>query len=92
MKKRFFPSNSPFQKTLVRGEYLSISIIKSTNGSEYNTSRAGAGPHGQKDKVMPPKKLISALPTSNWEPTLSGADWERRLAAQKDNKFYAIVY
>ena len=42
-----------------------------TNGSDYNTSRAGAKPHGQKDKVLLPKKLISALPTSNQEPTLS---------------------
>ena len=30
---------------------------------------------------MPPKKLISALPAAIWEPTLSGAGWERRLAA-----------
>ena len=33
--------------------------------------RAGAKPHGQKDKVLLPKKLISALPTSIQEPTLS---------------------
>ncbi len=36
---------------------------------------AGAKPHGQKDEVMPPKKLILALPTSNQEPTLSGTRW-----------------
>ena len=33
--------------------------------------RAGAKPHGQKDKVLLPKKLILALHTSNQEPTLS---------------------
>ena len=32
---------------------------------------SGAKPRGQKDKVLPPKKLISALPTSKREPTLS---------------------
>ncbi|MBQ2621110.1 MAG: hypothetical protein IJF84_07190 [Thermoguttaceae bacterium] len=31
-----------------------------------------AKPHGQTDEVMPPKKLVLALPTSNREPTLSG--------------------
>ena len=31
-------------------------IIKATSGSGYNTSRAGAGPHGQKDEVMLPNK------------------------------------
>ena len=30
---------------------------------------------------MSPKKPFSALSASNREPTLSGADWERRLAA-----------
>ena len=34
--------------------------------------QAGCVPHGQEDKVMPPKKPVSALPTSNQEPTLSG--------------------
>ena len=34
-------------------------------------SRAGAKPHGQKDKVLSPNKPILALPTSNQEPTLS---------------------
>ena len=43
--------------------------------------RAGAKPHGREDKVMPPKKPILAHPTFNREPTLSGADWERRHAA-----------
>ena len=33
----------------------------------------GAKPHGQKDEVMSPNKPVSALPTSNQEPTLS--DW-----------------
>jgi hypothetical protein len=46
-------------------------LNKATNGSVYNTFRAGAKPHGQKDKVLLPKTLISALPTSNQEPTLS---------------------
>ena len=55
--------------------------IVATNESGYNTSRAGAEPHGRVDEVMPPNKPFSALPTSNQEPTLSGADWERRLAA-----------
>ncbi len=31
----------------------------------------GAKPHGQKDKVLPPNKPVSALPASNQEPTLS---------------------
>ena len=52
-------------------ESVLAGTIQATNGSEYNTSRAGAKPHGQKDKVLLPKKLISALPTSNQEPTLS---------------------
>ncbi|MBR6435715.1 MAG: hypothetical protein IKS45_04350, partial [Thermoguttaceae bacterium] len=38
----------------------------------YNLTK-GAKPHGQKDEVMPPKMPVSALPTSNQEPTLSGA-------------------
>ena len=33
----------------------------------------GAKPRGREDEVMPPKKPVSALPTSNQEPTLSGA-------------------
>ena len=37
-----------------------------------NEATNGAKPHGQVDEVMPPKKLISALPTSTREPTLSG--------------------
>ncbi|MBQ6615668.1 MAG: hypothetical protein IJH67_04795, partial [Thermoguttaceae bacterium] len=36
--------------------------IQATNGSEYNTSRAGAKPHGQKDKALLPKKLIWRYP------------------------------
>ena len=36
-----------------------------------NAEANGAKPHGQKDKVLPPNKLISALPTTNREPTLS---------------------
>ena len=61
--------------------------IKATNGSGYNTSRAGAKPHGQKDKVLLPKKLISALPMSNQEPTLSAriVSGPRRLATKKLN-------
>ena len=31
-----------------------------------------AKPHRRVDKVMPPKKLVLALPTSTQEPTLSG--------------------
>ena len=43
MKKRFFPSNSSFQKTLVRGEKHSIiTIIKATNGSGYWQTRGSA--------------------------------------------------
>ena len=34
-------------------------------------SRAGAKPHGQKDEDMLPNKLVSALPASRQEPTLS---------------------
>ena len=34
--------------------------------------RTGAMPHGQNDEVMSPKKLISALPTSNREPCRRG--------------------
>ncbi len=34
--------------------------------------QSGSVPHGQEDKVMPPKKPVSAPPTSNQEPTLSG--------------------
>ncbi len=34
--------------------------------------QTGCVPHGQEDKVMPPKKPVSAPPTSNQEPTLSG--------------------
>ncbi|MBR0238344.1 MAG: hypothetical protein IJQ39_09660 [Thermoguttaceae bacterium] len=37
-----------------------------------NEATNGAKPHGQVDEVMSPKKLISALPTSTREPTLSG--------------------
>ena len=43
-------------------------------GSWYVPLRdAGAKPHGQKDEVLPPNKRFSALPTSNREPTQSGA-------------------
>ena len=35
------------------------------------TDLVGAKPHGQKDKVMPPKKPFLALTSSNREPTLS---------------------
>ena len=38
----------------------------------YNLTK-GAKPHGREDEVMPPKKPVSTLPTSNQEPTLSGA-------------------
>ena len=54
LKKRIFPSNSPFQKTLVR-------IKQATNGSDYNTSRAvarigsGASPPFFEKKVLPLK-------------------------------------
>ena len=34
---------------------------------------SGAKPHGRENEVMSPKKPVSALPTSNQEPTLSGA-------------------
>ena len=36
---------------------------------------SGAKPRGQTDKVLPPKKPVLAIPTSNQEPTLSVADW-----------------
>ena len=43
-------------------------------GSWYDPLRdAGAKPHGQKDEVLPLNKRFSALPTSNREPTQSGA-------------------
>ena len=43
-------------------------------GSWYVPLRdAGAKPHGQKDEVLTPNKRFSALPTSNREPTQSGA-------------------
>ena len=42
--------------------------LNPTSGSP----NGGAKPHGQKDKVMPPKTLFSALSASNQEPTLSG--------------------
>jgi hypothetical protein len=59
----------------ISNEQLAISNFrKATNGSGYNTSRAGAKPHGQKDKVIALNKLFSALHLPNWEPTLSGAD------------------
>ena len=35
--------------------------------------RQGAKPHGRRDEVMPPKKPVSKIPTSNQEPTLSDA-------------------
>ncbi|MBQ6616147.1 MAG: hypothetical protein IJH67_07245 [Thermoguttaceae bacterium] len=54
----------------VKGADLLL-FTKATNGSDYNTFRAGAKPHGQMDEVMPPKKLVSTLPTFNQEPTLS---------------------
>ena len=31
----------------------------------------GAKPHGREDEVLSPNKPVSALPASNWEPTLS---------------------
>ena len=37
-----------------------------------NEATNGATPHGQKDKVLSPKKPVLALPTSCQEPTLSG--------------------
>ncbi len=42
--------------------------------------RAGAKPHGQKDKVLLPKKLISAPIHVQSGTDFIGADWERRLA------------
>ena len=36
-----------------------------------NEATNGAEPHGRVDEVLSQKKLISALPTSNQEPTLS---------------------
>ena len=51
--------------------------VKRPTGAIFG-KRAGAKPHGQKDKVLSPKKPILALPTSNQEPTLSGADWLTR--------------
>ena len=42
----------------------------------------GAKPHGREDEVMPPNELVSALPSSNWEPTLSGkGDIESKAAS-----------
>ena len=41
---------------------------------------SGAKPHGQVDEVMPSIELVSALPTSNWEPTLSAELRIRRQA------------
>ncbi|MBR5160578.1 MAG: hypothetical protein IKW80_03040, partial [Thermoguttaceae bacterium] len=46
----------------------------------------GAKPHGQEDEVMPPNKPVSALPTFNREPTLSGA-WSFKLLPTLDNQW-----
>ncbi len=46
----------------------------------------GAKPHGQEDEVMHPNKPVSALPTSNREPTLSGS-WSFKLLPTMDNQW-----
>ena len=46
----------------------------------------GAKPHGQEDEVMHPNKPVSALPTSNREPTLSGS-WSFKLLPTMNNQW-----
>ncbi|MBQ2620190.1 MAG: hypothetical protein IJF84_02520, partial [Thermoguttaceae bacterium] len=61
MKKRFFPSNSPFQKTLVRGENnIELAIIKRPTGAAFGKRAAartgsGASPPFFEKKVLPLK-------------------------------------
>ena len=55
--------------------YDNSEVVQWNCGEKSTTQTNGAKPHGQKDKVLPPNKPISALPTSNQEPTLSG--WTR---------------
>ncbi len=56
-------------------EYDNSEVVQWNYGEKATAQTNGAKPHGQKDKVLPPNKPISALPTSNQEPTLSG--WTR---------------